>query len=197
MAMFATFFAVMAPNVEVTTTAPSPTLDQPSPRALALHQKGKEQALLTTYLATKYKQSLEVTHRIVEAAYHEGGRFGISPLLVLAIVEQESSLRPEVGNFYGAIGLMQVVPRFHPEKLAGIKTNDDLKKPEVNIRVGSWILAEYLIQKKGDLRKAMVKYSGNATDYGPKVFRFQSKLELVTARVSRQDCSVLDGHIFI
>lgn len=137
----------------------------------------KEQAALSEHLAAKYKKPVGEVSQIVQTAYKEAIRHSISPLLVLAIIEKESSLRSTVSNSYGALGLMQVVPRYHPEKLRNPTNPKELLTPDGNIKVGTRIVAEYLQLQKGNLEKALVKYSGNAKEYYPKVMRFKSELQ--------------------
>lgn len=138
-----------------------------------------EQDALSEHLAAKYKRPVGEVSHIVETAYKEAIRHSISPLLVLAIIEKESSLRSTVSNSYGALGLMQVVPRFHQEKLRNPTNPKELLTPDGNIKVGTRIVAEYLQVQKGNLEKALVKYSGNAKEYYPKVMRFKSELQEV------------------
>lgn len=138
-----------------------------------------EQEALVGHLADKYSQPKALVSRIVQAAYAEGKRIGLSPLTLLAIIEKESGFRPSIVNYYGAVGLMQVVPRFHRNKLASQNVVAELQKPEVNIHVGATILSEYLVSKGGNIDKALVKYSGNANKYSEKVAVFQQKLSVV------------------
>ena len=144
-------------------------------------QLSKEQSALAEHLATKYKQPAPLVGRIVRASYKEARDAGLSPLLVLAIIEKESSMRPDAVSSFGAVGLMQVVPRFHESKLESKEAPHlELKEPEKNIRVGVQVLAEYLTAKNGNLAAALRKYSGNATDdYAKRVSFFRTKLEKV------------------
>jgi len=89
-------------------------------------------------------------------------------------------LRNEIGygaskvkNSYGAMGLMQVVPRFHPEK---IKAGETLLDPDVNVRVGAQILNEYLRWHEGELNAALKRYSGVARNYARDVLTSQYEL---------------------
>ncbi len=160
-------------------TGPSPLL-QPVPIEqhvdIAVLRSLQQQAQLAQHLAKKYAQPLPEVTRIVKAAFHEGPRHGVPPLLILAIIEKESSFRSQVVNFYGAMGLMQVVPRYHREKLDQKKGLQQLLVPETNVRVGTQILAEYLKAHKGDLPAALKKYSGNAREYFTKVAAYRRNL---------------------
>jgi soluble lytic murein transglycosylase-like protein len=139
----------------------------------------KEQIALVSYLAAKYHQSVDATVTIVKSAYAEGLRRGVPPLLVLAIIEKESSLKPAAKSNYGALGLMQVVPRFHGDKLQEESHPEGLYDPDTNIRVGTKILAEYLDKKRGNVENALKQYSGNASDYTKKVSALRTSLEAV------------------
>lgn len=138
-----------------------------------------EQQALTSHLAKKYKKPEAQVEKVVTAAYKYGKEHKVSPLLVLAVVEKESSFRPEVVNTYGAVGLMQVVPRWHPEKFQTANPVKELQKPENNIRVGARILSEYLQAKKGNVQAALKKYSGDARQYAERVENFKKGLQAV------------------
>lgn len=140
------------------------SLDYPRREAIAKH------------LAQRYKQPLPVVRRYVELAWLEADKHPfVEPELVLAVMQKESSLRSHVESSYGAQGLMQVVARKHPEKVAN---GESLLDPRVNIRVGTRILQEY-IQKERKLDKALVKYSGNAKNYAQTVLHEASVLKAI------------------
>lgn len=63
---------------------------------------------------------------------------GIDPLLLTAVIAQESSFNPGSKSFAGAVGLMQILPRY--------SENDYpmLYDPETNIREGATILKGHL-----------------------------------------------------
>lgn len=145
-----------------------------------LREKEKEESgkeALVEYLSSKYSQSKSVVGRIVHASYLEGSKYGISPILVLAIIEKESSLRVSIRNSYDAQGLMQVVPMWHPDKVTELSHPDGLLHPETNIQVGTAILSEYLGRYNGDTDKALKRYSGSAQGYAQRVYGFQAELQ--------------------
>lgn len=183
--IFMSFMAVLYRPLEPIQSVTTDSQAEPPTQRVNPSREAREKLALTEYLARKYKQSLEGTHRIVQAAYHEGAQQGVPPLLILAMVEKESSLRPDLVNFYGAVGLMQVVPRYHQEKLVDLKNPADLHKPEVNIHVGSRILAEYLKGSRGNLPTALARYSGGARGYALRVAAFQQQLEEVRTASDR------------
>ena len=185
-----TTFAI--PHVALQPGSALPALPQPAPAVVlpAPDLADLEQKALVEYLAQTYKQPEPLVQRIVRSAYQEANQHDLSPLLILAIVMKESSLRPDARSSYGALGLMQVVPRFHKDKLPKSKKPADvLLRPEDNIRVGASILAEYLDWKKGSLSAALVKYSGNARGYVQKVKSYEAELEQVRAQ------GILSAHL--
>jgi len=133
---------------------------------------------LTAHIAETWKTPLPAAQRIVEAAFSQAQVQGISPTLILAVVAQESSFKPTARSSYGAEGLMQVSARHHPDKLKGLR-RDALLKPEINIRVGTQVLAEYLQDHAGRIDPALRKYSGNARAYPQKIRAAWAKFEKV------------------
>lgn len=126
------------------------------------------------YLAKKFKQHPTAIRKYIDLAWAEAEkREGIEPELLIAIMQKESAFRAKVQNRYGAQGLMQVVRRWHREKLS---PSESLFDPEVNIRVGADILEEYIELAGGSLTKALIKYSGNARSYSSKVLKESRKL---------------------
>lgn len=134
------------------------------------------QEAITAYLASKYRQTPESVRNYVAYAWKEAARHNnVTPELILAVIQKESSMRPMQMSNYGAEGLMQVVRRWHPEKLS---ERESLMDDKVNIRVGAQILEEY-IKREGVVSKALVKYSGNARGYSEFVIREAKVLESI------------------
>lgn len=141
----------------------------------------------TIYLAKKLRQSVATVRKYVNLAWEEAQkRDGLAPELLIAIMHKESSLRPTVQSSYGAQGLMQVVRRWHREKL---HPSESLFDPQVNVRVGADVLEEYLALANGNLSQALRKYSGNSSTYADKVLKESRKL----ARVAEQAVAQADA----
>lgn len=134
----------------------------------------KEKLRLVDHLNKAWQVPVVLAHRIVGAAYREAQSIGAAPTLLLALIAKESSFNPQAQSSYGAVGLMQVVPRFHTEK---IQDGESLHDPETNIRVGAQVLNEYLVKTGGALDPALKKYSGSATQYSRRVRAFQKEFE--------------------
>lgn len=124
---------------------------------------------LVQFIVNTYKQTPVVAKRIVDAAYKESVRNNLSPLLILAIIAQESSFQPKAKSGYGAQGLMQVVARIHTKEVALLPNPGKLWHPESNIATGAGILNRYVKSAGGNLDLALMRYSGNATSYAARV----------------------------
>ncbi len=118
---------------------------------------------LATQLAKKYRVAVNATEPLVHEAFAAGQAVGVDPLLILAVISVESRFNPIAESEFGARGLMQVVPRFHLDKLAHHGGEDAVLDPRTNIRVGAKILKEY-IQRSGSVESGLQMYAGAADD---------------------------------
>lgn len=102
--------------------------------------------------------------------YQEAKIAGLSPALIMSVIQVESGFRSEAVSHAGATGLMQIMP-FWIEAL-GLPT-DDLKNPWRNLRYGCTILAHYLAMENGDMTRALARYNGSLgkTWYPERVMR--------------------------
>jgi len=121
------------------------------------------------YLARRYRVSSEMATDIVSQAYATGSRTKLDPLLILAVISVESGFNPFAESSMGAKGLMQVIPRFHPEKFQPLGGEKAAFDPDANIMVGAQILKQY-IRRAGDLADALRMYVGASSDENEKGF---------------------------
>ena len=146
-------------------------------------------AALARYIANRYRVAEEMVTSIVNAAFGAAEAQAIDPLVILAVVATESSYNPIAESVVGAKGLMQVIAKFHPEKLADHGGEGALFQPEVNIQVGTQILREYL-RRFGDLEIALQVYAGALDDtdarYARKVLAERSRLQQALERSRRE-----------
>jgi soluble lytic murein transglycosylase-like protein len=110
-------------------------------------------------------------------------------LLILAVMAVESRYNPVAESGVGAKGLMQVMPQFHSDKLAGRGGEEALLEPEVNIQVGAQILREYQ-RRFRDTEAALQMYAGAfdepTSQYANKVFAEKARLELLRQKARKQ-----------
>lgn len=92
---------------------------------------------------------------IVEASMEEE----ISPLLIASIIQVESSWNPKAVSNKGACGLMQVVPKWNPKKDGSLYTCEELKNPELNIKVGIKALRKWNDKSEGNTPLALCAYN--------------------------------------
>ena len=138
------------------------------------------------YLARRYHVSLEMATDIVSRAYATGREIKLDPMLILAVISVESSFNPVAESSMGAKGLMQVIPRFHPEKFDPLGGEEAAFDLEANIMVGAQVLKQY-IRRAGDLADALRMYVGASSDekengFAAKVMTERERLHYVMQR---------------
>lgn len=148
----------------------------------------RERRALSEFIAKRFRVADQAVAGYVAAAYRAGAEHRVDPLLILAVAAVESKFNPIAESVFGAKGLMQVIPKFHHEKLAEHGGADALLDPEVNIRVGAQILREYL-RMHGDTEAALQMYAGASEEptaqYAGKVLAERSRIEQVLTRARR------------
>lgn len=138
------------------------------------------------YLSRRYRVSSEGVQPLVASAEDVGKRVGLDPLLLVAVMAVESSFNPIAESSMGAQGLMQVIPRFHQEKLVDQGGDASLLDPQTNIVVGARVLKEYLV-RTGSMQHALQVYNGATDDsvgsvYANKVLAEKQRLEAAAKR---------------
>ena len=119
--------------------------------------------VLAEVVARRYRVSPDATLDLVAFAHEAARKFGLDPMLIIAMIAIESRFNPIAESGVGAKGLMQVIPRFHPEKLKDFGGEHAVFDPQTNILVGSRILKEYLT-RTGNLGIALQMYAGALHD---------------------------------
>jgi len=142
---------------------------------------------LAQFLAKRYSVSQEMIGDMVQMAYAAGRRLGLDPLLIIAVMAIESRFNPIAESVAGAKGLMQVIPKYHADKLEQFGGERAVFDPRVNILIGSKILKEYLGQT-GNLREALQRYAGAPDDdqdiYTTRVLNEKLRLQRVVGKTS-------------
>ncbi|MGE0557849.1 MAG: lytic transglycosylase domain-containing protein [Burkholderiales bacterium] len=159
-------------------------LPPPAPPAVVAHPDAPRHAALAEFLAKRYKVSQDVTLKFVQIAHAEAKRVNLDPLLIMAVIAVESRYNPIAESEVGAKGLMQIMPKYHAEKLAEFGGEKAVFDPESNIRVGTRILREYL-NWTGNLGIALQMYAGALADendiYTKRVMNEKQRLQRVVA----------------
>jgi soluble lytic murein transglycosylase-like protein len=149
----------------------------------------REQRAVSEYIAKRYRVSESAVAEYVAVAYRAGAKYSLDPLLILAVMAIESRYNPVAESGVGARGLMQVMPKFHLEKLADHGGDADaLLEPEVNIQVGARILREYQ-RRFHDMEATLQMYAGAfdepTAQYANKVLAEKARLEVLREKARR------------
>jgi soluble lytic murein transglycosylase-like protein len=140
-----------------------------------------EMRAVVGYLARKYRVSGVAIEPVVTAAQAAGSKVGLDPLLIIAVAAVESRFNPFAESAMGAQGLMQVIPKFHQDKLAaGDAGKTALLDPHTNIQVGARVLKE-AIARAGSVQAGLQQYAGapggGDSQYAVKVMAEKQRLE--------------------
>jgi soluble lytic murein transglycosylase len=98
-----------------------------------------------------------------ELVLREAREVGVDPLLLAALIRQESAFVPDIVSSAGAIGLMQVMPATGRglARSLGVAnfTNETLESPEVNLHLGARFLVEQLARYGPELPLVLSAYN--------------------------------------
>lgn len=117
-------------------------------------------------------QELTLPLRHEDVIRQQADEKGVDAALIAAVIYSESKFRDQTSSA-GARGLMQITPEAaeYIERQSGGTTFElaDLADPELNIRYGTFLLAELLDRYDGDEAAALAGYNagpGNADKWG-------------------------------
>ena len=157
--------------------------DKPPPTKI-----GPQSVKVLNYIKKRYRVSPDAILPVFEMAEEVGKERSIDPLLILAIIGVESGFNPFAESSMGARGLMQVIPRFHMDKLPEGAGSQQLFDPAVNIRVGVTVLEEAM-RRRGGLVAGLQSYSGSSSaegSYSNKVLAEKARLEKAAQTARRE-----------
>lgn len=168
-------------------------------RSIASNGQGRESTVLTPmeesryralseYVAKRYRVSQDAAFNLVSLAYKAGRELQLDPLLIIAVMSVESSFNPIAESVAGAKGLMQIIPKYHGDKLEEFGGPGAVFDPATNIRVGALILKEY-IRRSGNVGIGLQMYAGALGDdddqYTNKVLGVKQRLQQVESQLRR------------
>jgi len=138
----------------------------------AYERVGAYRRALQLSVVRRPKGSPVGTHAMDRFAYPRGywsllNKYGdanrIDPLLVAAVIRQESAFDPAAVSPVGARGLMQLMPRTAARVAAGLgrpaPSARDLERPAVNIPLGTTYLGQLLTRYDGAIHRAVAAYN--------------------------------------
>jgi soluble lytic murein transglycosylase-like protein len=140
----------------------------------------QNQRVVADFFEKKYKLDRAKIEEYVSNTILVAKEVNIDPVLLLAVISVESNFNPNTKSHAGAEGLMQVMTSVHKDKYDLYGGTTEAVKPEVNIRVGAYIL-KYLIATAGSLRNGLKYYVGAANaehdgGYADKVLAERNRL---------------------
>ena len=143
--------------------------------------------MVSKWLSKKYRVAETAVVKIVEISHEAAKKYELDPNLILAIIAIESSFNPFAESGAGAQGLMQIMPKYHQEKLQKFDEINPALSYEINIMVGAQILKEYL-DAHSSLNTALLRYVGvganGKSSYPQKVFRMRSRISSITKNLN-------------
>ena len=145
-------------------------------RSLLLHHLGEHHAglriasqafgsILTTPLQQKSRPFFQMAYPQAHSHWldHSTQEFNVSPLLLLAVMRQESAFSTRAKSWASASGLLQIIPSTGRKIAAALNMDtydfQSLQNPEVNIRFGAWYLKELLTKFKNHIILAIGSYN--------------------------------------
>jgi soluble lytic murein transglycosylase-like protein len=150
----------------------------------ALSAQQRKITRLSEHIQSRYQIPDYKARQIVAAAIYSGETHGVAPELILAIIAVESTFKERAISRMGARGLMQVMPGSHSRKIREIGGTHALFDPAKNIHTGAQILASYLDNHSGNLRRALLSYNGSLylrrSNYPEKIMRIYRDLQRAT-----------------
>lgn len=116
--------------------------------------------------------------------------YELDPNLIIAMIENESSGRAKVVSKAGCVGLMQINPKWHKDRMERLGVSD-LKDPYGNILVGCDYVAE-MFAKYDDVYCVLMGYNqgeysgaigkameGKYSKYAKRIVKRMNELEIV------------------
>lgn len=133
---------------------------------------------MLSQLSNEYSVDHQELSDIWNIVVEETHDYSIDPFLMMALIQEESSYNKTARSHMGALGLTQVMPRVHHDRL---NKGEHLTDIRVSVRVGVEVLNEYIQVEKGNIPRALQRYNGNLKDKRQKYARHilfeKSKLE--------------------
>ena len=156
------------------------TANAPSSPSLSPKMRGA-----LDYVAKRYRVSTEALEPIFATAQATAKELRLDPLLIVAVIGVESGFNPFSQSVVGAKGLMQVVPRFHMDKLPEEADRSAFLDPVTNVQVGARVLHES-IRRFGGVESGLQQFGGALNDpdrrYASKVLAEKLRLEQAAQR---------------
>jgi hypothetical protein len=176
--------SVATPN-SVVEEAQAPSIPPKAPLEKGAEVLTPQLRAALDHVARRYHVSPEALHPVFHTVQLTGRERDVDPLLLVAIIGIESGFNPFSESAMGALGLMQVVPRFHRDKLPAGAEKSRFLDPVTNVQVGTHVLQES-IRRNGGLIPGLQQFGGAINDqeqtYANKVLAEKERIEQAVRR---------------
>jgi soluble lytic murein transglycosylase-like protein len=119
----------------------------------------KRSEKLSTGIQKAYSVESATANRVSPMIIQSADKYNVDPILLAAMIRQESSYRNSIISPAGAVGLTQVIPSYWQQTCPG-----DLYNESSNIQCGTYILSKYN-QSSGNWKKALAYYNVGPSGY--------------------------------
>lgn len=137
------------------------------------------------YASRRYRVSQDALEPVFMAVQKTAREFTVDPLLIVAVIAVESRFNPLSQSESGAQGLMQLIPRYHRDKLPAGAGKLPFFDPVINVRVGTMALRDF-IRRGGGIVAGLQLFSGETADpgqsYSARVLAEKDRLEVASRR---------------
>ena len=117
----------------------------------------------------------------------QASAFNLDPLLMLAVIRQESSFDPRAQSGAQARGLTQIVPSTARTIAARLGNDDfglsDLFKPAVSVQFGSWFLSSLVGQYHGRVFPTLAAYDAGSGNVARWIARYGDDPDLLVEEI--------------
>jgi hypothetical protein len=131
-------------------------------KAKEIEHRGVAHYIKKTNPALTDDDALSFARYAVEAA----NTFKLKLPVFLALIKHESGFKPEIASNMGAMGLTQVIPKWHHERIAEARkllNAYSIYEPKLNLYVGAWALSDF-IKESRNLEEGLLRYNGSLDD---------------------------------
>jgi hypothetical protein len=154
--------------------APPPATGKEDSLQIVSHSNHTKYKHLLSAISSRARKSPHELNQIILSVREAEERWGIDPILIIAVIESESSYNQKAEGKHKEIGLMQIMPLW---RLHFGYTEHELREPRKNILAGAFILQDCLVKAKGNINAALSLYNSGSQnsrlglEYASKVLR--------------------------
>lgn len=128
--------------------------------------EAQESAVTTTAITAVQQRTYyncPLSHELQDYIADLCAEVSIDPAVIIAMIGRESTYRADAKGDKGkSLGLMQIQPRWHSERMEALDC-DDLLDPYDNVTVGIDFLSELVNKYDGNMHMALMAYNAGAT----------------------------------